>query len=68
MHLSTEHYDNVAERQTDSDSNLPGSRWPEEAATERLDHSRNLAQDPGAGETEVSSKQQSNKSDKGTCT
>ena len=38
----------MAERQTDTDINLPGSRWLEEAATERLDHSRKLAQDQGS--------------------
>jgi len=56
----------VVEYERDTDIKLPNSHWPEENATERLDHSRNLAQDSAAEGEEISNKQQSNTSDKGT--
>ena len=47
---------------------LPKSGWPDETATERLDHSRHLEKDPSAKGEEISSKQQSNKTGKDTGT
>ena len=58
----------MVEHQRDTDIKLPRSRWPEEDAKETLDHSRNLAQDSAAEGEEISNKQQSNTSDKGTGT
>ena len=58
----------MAEHQRDTDIKLPRSRWPEEEATERLDHRRNLEEDSAVEGEEISSKQQSNTNDKGTDT